>query len=309
MSNIGNQKGADFLATKYKTFNAYQVDLHYLARKKNVEYDEIKWDATIMYDVLEKIFSLNVQAKTKRIHDSWLMFLDHLEEDQHFIFGCMSSAEYGTTGNLIHADNLTKRPNPKQTREGETELTYFLLRKSDGFLLLQSNVKLHRARFEEYIEELGRTMISGHNLTYIQICTLVNSSFFESIKQLNTVNKIEIEVTAVEAPAFENEAVRALQRDADRTSATNVNLVFQAKKKREGLMHVVPFLEDYKDKQGVSKIVVRGKLAGAEKVIRMDDSQEKFKKKVEVDTDNQPMLSSVEKVLKEIATQRSPLRS
>ncbi|NOU68405.1 hypothetical protein GC096_30725 [Paenibacillus sp. LMG 31461] len=297
------------MTTKFKSFNAYQIDLHYQMKKKNIEYDEFKWESIIFFDVLEKINSLNMQAKTKRYGDSWLMHLDHLEEDEHFIFGRMSSAEYGTTGELIHADNLTKRPNPKQTREGETELTYFLIRKSDGFLLLQSNMKLHRARFEEYIEELGKDSIAGHNLTYIQICTLVNDSFFESIRQLNTVNKIEIEVTAVDAQAFENEAVRALQRDADRTSATNVNLVFQAKHKREGLKKVVPLLIDYKDKQGVTKIVVRGKLAGAEKVIKMDDSQERFKKKVAVDTNNQPMLSSVELVLKEIASQRSPLRS
>ncbi|MDP4096880.1 hypothetical protein OIN60_08860 [Paenibacillus sp. P96] len=293
---------------KPKRFNAYQIDLHYLDTSTRNQTDAIMWDAAIVSELWAEIFTLAVEQRTRRYNDSWLMYLDYFEEDEHYIFGRFLSAEYGTTGELLHADQLTLRPNPKLVREGETEATYFLIKKVDGLLLLQSNIRLNRPRFEEYIETLGAEVIRRRNLTFIQICTLLENNFFESIRQLNTVHKIEIEVSKTEIAADENEAVRALQNDVEEISATDVKLEFEAKYQRSGLKGVLPLVKKYKDQQGVTKIVVRGKLAGAEKVIKLDDSQEQYRRRVEVDTNNQPMLTSVENVLKEVANQRRKLR-
>ncbi len=297
------------MAHKFKNFYAYQIDLHYQNTINGNFFDAIKWDAAIMEGLLNHINGLvPATAKVRKYKDSWLMYLDYLDIDQHYIFGRFSSAVYGTTGELVHADNLQLRPNPKQVREGETESTYFLIKKADGLMLLQGNVRLNRPKVDEYIEYLGEPIITGNNLTFIQICTLVDDSFFDSIRQLNTINKLEVEVTRAEAIADENEAVRALQNDAEELCATNVKLEFAARYNRAGMIGVVDMVRKYKDQQGVTKIVVRGKLAGAEKVIKLNESQEKYSRRVEVDTNNQPMLTSVETALKEIANQRRSLR-
>ncbi|WP_017814445.1 hypothetical protein [Paenibacillus shenyangensis] len=296
------------MGTKHKSFNAYQIDLHYLDDSRHAT-DAVKWESDVMVDILNHIFNnLNEGQRTARYNDVWLMYLDHFEHDEHFIFGSFSSAEYGTIGELIHADDLTRRPNPKEIREGETESTYFIIRKSDGLMLLQVNQRLKRVRVDEYIERYGHVIINNANLTYLQICTLVETNFFNSIRELNTVHRIEIEVAKVETMADENEAVQALQGDLETISATTVKLKFEAKYQRSGLSGAIGLVKKYKDQPGVTKMVVRGKLAGAEKKINLEESQEKYTRRVEVDSNNQPMLSSIEVVLREIANSRRLLR-
>lgn len=297
------------MTQKKKKFNAYQLDLHYLNRVgRGPEVDTIKWDASIIENILSDVYRSTNQQRTKRYQDSWLMYIDYLDIAEHYIFGRFSSAEYGTRGELIHADSLISRTNPKEVREGETEFTYFYIRKSDGLMLLQTNLRLTRARFEEYIEDFGSAAIQRNNLTFIQVCTLVMQEFFENVRALNTINKLEFEVITTEAIADENPVVQALNNHAQRISSTAVKVEYGAKYDRTGLTNVIPLLRDYKDKRGVNKIVVRGKLAGAEKIIKLDDSQESYKRKVEVDLNNQAMLESVLNALREIAAQRGVLR-
>lgn len=296
------------MALKKRNFYAYQIDLHYQDNTNQVPVDAVKWDGEIVAEIFKYIIDLPMQLRTKKYHDSWLFYLDHLDIDEHFIFGRFCSANYGTKGELIHADNLSLRPNPKEVREGETESTYFLIRKSDGLLLLQGNLRLVRNKLDEYIEHFGGEVISRYNLSFVQVCTLVNESFFNSIASLNTVNKLEIEVTAKEETADENEAVRALRNEAEEIRATNVKLEFSAKYQRSGIFNVLPLVRKYKSQPGITKIVVRGKVAGAEKVIKMSDSQEKYSPKLEMDANNQPMLSSVEQALRNIANSREKLR-
>lgn len=295
------------MATKHKSFYAFQIDMHYLDNSKHAT-DAIKWEPEIIVELFNGIYALPKEERTRRYRDSWLMYLDHLEDDEHYLFGRFLSAEYGTAGELVHADSLDLRPNPKLVREGETEATYFLIKKVDGLLLLQGNLRLNRPKMEEFIESLGHQVINAKGLTYIQICTLVENEFFDRIRELNTVHKLQIEVSRSEAVADENEAVRALQNDVEEIHATDVKLEFEAKYQRSGMLGVVPLIQRYKDQQGVTKIVVRGKIAGAEKIIRLDDSQEKYRRRVEVDGNNQPMLTSVGTTLREIARQRRPLR-
>lgn len=295
------------MATKKRTFYAYQLDFHYLDESDHAT-DAVKWDSDIIEQLFLHIEALPADSKNRKYKDSWMMYLDHLTVEEHYIFGRFSTAEYGTVGELVHADSLKKRKNPKQIREGETQATYFYVRKSDGLLLIQGNLRLNRPKFEEYIESLGEEVINANQLTYIQVCTLVENSFFESIRELSTVNKIMIEVSSAEATADENEAVRVLQNEIEDISATNVKLEFEAKYQRSGLARALPLVRKYKDQRGVTKIVVKGKLAGAEKVIKLDESQEKYFRKVAVDTNNQPMISSVEEALTGIGSTRRLLR-
>ncbi|WP_342404239.1 hypothetical protein [Brevibacillus sp. FSL K6-2834] len=295
------------MAIKEKTFSAFQIDLHYISTRKQVQYDSTKWDGQIFGDMLNRIYHLQETDKTLKFKDSWLMYLDYLEVDEHVIFGRFSSAGYGTNGALVHADTLQKRPNPKNIREGEEQYTYFLIRKTDGLLLLQGHIQLNRGKVQEYFERLGRPDLVLHNLTGINVCTLVDNDFFENIKALTSVDNIFVEITSKEE-SDENSAVKLMQKQVDKLKATHIKLDFRAKYSRKGLSNVIPFINEYKDKKGVTSIVVKGKLGLAEKSINLKESSEKYKRRIEVDRSNQPMIESVKTALVDVAGKRAALR-
>ncbi|WP_019636139.1 hypothetical protein [Paenibacillus fonticola] len=295
------------MATKKRNFYAFQIDLHYLDPDQHAT-DAVKWDPEIITELFTRIVAIPESQRGQKYKDSWLMYLSSFSNEEHYLFGKFLSAEYGTVGELIHADTHITRPNPKAKREGELEATYFYIRKADGFMLLQGSQRLTRARFEEYIEKLGNEVITENNLTYIQVCTLVEKEFFDHISELTSVNKLMFEVTKTELAADESQTTRALQNDIEEISATDVKLEFVAKYQRSGMNSVIDLVRRYKQQKGVTKIVVKGKVGNAEKIINMEESQEKYARKVEVDTNNQPMLTSVENVLIQIASQRRSIR-
>ncbi|MET1173790.1 hypothetical protein [Paenibacillus amylolyticus] len=296
------------MAKSNKTFYAYQLDLHYLSSDNHAT-DAVKWDSSIIEQLFTEIMGLSDRERNIKYNDAWLMFLSHVSIYEHYIFGSFYSAEYGTVGELLHADSLEVRKNPKGIREGELAPTYFYIRKADGLILLQGSKRLTRSRCEEYLERLGASVIADNDLTYIQLCTMLNTGFFSQIAELNSVNNIQLEVTKSELPADENPAVIALQNDLEEISATDVKLEFVAKYQRAGMNKVIDLVRRYKQQKGVTKIIVKGKLGDAHKTVNMEESQEKYTKRVEVDTLNQPMLSSVEDALIQIASQRTSLRS
>lgn len=291
------------MATRMKTFNAYQIDLHYIVKRLGVEYDSILWDPQIMEEILTHIYSLPLADKTKKIQD-WLTYLDYLDSDEQFIFGRFLSAEYGTVGELIHSVTLTTRPNPKHIQEGEVQYTYFLIRKLDGFLLIQGDRRLTRSKVVEYIKEFGEQIMKKHNLTFIEISPLMANSFFDELNKLDKVDKIWVEISEKEVKADENLVVQSLRDDAVEINAKKIRLEFSAYYDRNGLLWTTRFFNKYKGSPGVTNIVIRGKVGRAERFLNLESSQEKYKQRIEVDKNNQLIMRSVEEVLKNIASQR-----
>src|SRR5690606_7870615 len=96
-----------------------------------VEVDAIKWSADFINKLFKHLKSINKLHRKMDVTNQWFLLLEDIQFEKHYIYGCFQSAEYGRNRNLIHADTLVARTNPKDLREGEEELTHFLIRKSD----------------------------------------------------------------------------------------------------------------------------------------------------------------------------------
>jgi hypothetical protein len=292
--------------TRKKHFNAYQIELHYLKRHENNEVDAKKWDKDFIVKLLNGIFKNNLKDRTKNF-GSWILFLDELQNEEHYIFGRFISAEYGTVGDLIHVDLLTSRTNPRDLREGEQQATHFLIRKSDGLLLLQTSQRVQRSKVATYFDELGKSVIEGEGLTYINVCTLVNTEFFDNVRSLDKVNSTVVEIASKQSSSDENEVIKNMQGEIEKLKGTHVKLEFLAKRQREGLLSVLPFIELYKDKPGVTAIKVVGKQDGAERTFNLESFSEKYGRKVKVDANNQPISEDMYDNMKEVAKKRNRL--
>src|SRR5690625_3352629 len=225
--------------TKKINFSAFQFDLH----KINVMKDSksttkdytVNWNSEFVNDLLNNVFSTSPLGRKLNIKDEWFLLLDDLHSDDEYMYGKYQSTLYGTVGDLVHADTLASRKNPKQIREGEENFSHFIIRKKDGLMLIQTTyIKVNRTRIQNYIEKYGEGFIKDSVYDNINICSLVSMDLIEHIKQLDTVKSTVIEIST-EEKSNENEFVQELQDEIDSIKGTHVSLEFKAKYSREGL--------------------------------------------------------------------------
>ncbi|PFC31692.1 hypothetical protein [Bacillus thuringiensis] len=270
-------------------FSAYQIDIQYIKKSDNQRADEIKntWDHKFMYELLTNINHIEASKKKYAVSDEWFMILNEVKEDEHNIYGNFKCADYGKVADLIHADTLQSRLNPKKLREGEENLVHFLIRKKDGFMLLQYDAKLTRAKLQSYLEKLGKDVIGSSKYFSFNICTLLSLDFIEDLKKLDTVKSTLIEITS-KTESDENEFIREMQGEMGELEATHVSLEFKARRVKEGLQAVVPFIKKFRGQKGVTSIKVVGDQKGAEKKININTSHETFRPQIKVDKNNNP---------------------
>nr|WP_145404223.1 hypothetical protein [Paenibacillus xylanexedens] len=285
------------------SFMAFHVDLHYLKTTPVGSFDATTWSGPFISDLFKYIEGLNSVNRKMAVKGEWFMLLEEVKYENDYIYGYFTSAEYGSVRNLIHADTLVKRDNPKNIREGEEQYTHFLVRKSDGLLILQWNQKVTRARVTEYLDKYAPTILNKYSYQYINICTLVGGDFLEELKKLDTISETVLEITSKEK-ADDNEFIQEVQDEVESLSATHVALSFKAKHKRDGLGKLIPFINKYKGQRGVTSIKVVGDQDGAERKININTYSEKYRKSVKVDGNGNPMSPNVYEQLKQIAVKR-----
>lgn len=293
--------------TANKGFSAYQVTLTYLDGKGKEETFKDKWEPSEMLSILKSIDEMDKQDKKSNMN-GWFMLLDELIEEKRYLIGRMQYAEYGYIGNLIHADSLVPRKNPKKLREGEEKYVYFLIRKKDGLLLMQGDIKLNRNQFEEYINDRGKEQIESHKLYSVQIETLYREDFLDEVSKLTKVSKVDVEVKTETTIADENEVITKIKGEAREIESTHFTLTFQAKYKRNGLQGYMPFIRKYKDKKNISGIKVTGKEGVVEREIKMETFSEKHPIKIELDANGRLDRDNAYLKIKEVASKRSLIR-
>ncbi|KYD03491.1 hypothetical protein B4102_3409 [Heyndrickxia sporothermodurans] len=302
--------------TKKISFSAYQFDLHYIKQKtkmrlgKKVSEDvyAIEWSFKFVYELLKEIFDNEAVGRKMNINDEWFMLLDDLQQDDKFIYGKFKSAAYGTKNNLVHADTLESRENPKDKREGEESHTHFLIRKEDGFMLLQTtDIKMSRSKVQNYIEKYGEESIAYSKYTDINICSLVNLDLLDEIKKLDKINATVIEINAKEK-SDENEFVQDLQDEIESIQGTHVTLEFKARYSREGLGAMIPFIQKYKGQKGVTSIKVIGEQSGSSRSFNVDSYSERYRPTVKIDANNSPISEDVYDKIKNIGVNRDLLK-
>ncbi len=292
---------------KSKNISAYQVNLVYIDKEKNGEVYKDKWDSSELLSVLKSINDKDKLEK-RQILNGWFMLLHELNNEKAYITGCIQYAEYGYIGNLIDADTLSERENPKKLREGEEKYVHFLFRKNDGLLLLQGDTKITRAKFEDYINNKGKDKLDEFKLYGVQLETLLRTDFFEEIDKLDKVGQIHLEIETESPFADENEVITNAKRKALELNSTHFMLSFHAKYKRKGLEGYIPFLKSYHNKKGVSKIKVVGKKGKADKVINTDTYAEKYPVSIKTDQNGKLVTEDAYTQIKRIAENRELIR-
>ena len=280
---------AEKKSSKRVSFSAYQIDVQYIQKSNSGKADTIKdtWDAKFFGKLLGEIYTRDNSAKKFVVSDEWFMLLSDLQEDEHTIYGNFKCAEYGRVANLIHADTLKSRTNPKKMREGEEDHVHFMIRKKDGFVLLQYNIKLNRSKLQDYLDRHGKNTLMNSSYCSFNICSLLSVDFIEDLKKLDKVKSTKIEITS-KVDTGENEFIREMQGEMEELEATHVSLEFKAKRVKDGLQSIVPYINKFRGQRGVTSIKVIGEQKGAEKSINIDKSHEIYRPDVNVDTNNNP---------------------
>jgi hypothetical protein len=281
---------------------AFQIDFQRIVKEGKEEYYQDFWDYNIFKDLVENILERN-QNDIKKIHNGWFQLLDGVKEYSDRmeplkkqrskklknLGGRFLYAEYGYVGDLRHVDTLAKRKNNKGIREGEEKYVYFVVRETDGLLLLQGDMKLVRSKFEDYFRTLGKDFLENRDIINITVSTLLRGDFIDEVKKLDDVNKIEIELAVEKTTSYENEVMKLAKNQAHEFSANYATITWQSKYRNESLHGFQKFLESVKPRgtkkpiKGVSNIKVIGKQDGEYKRVYLSKISEKYPINVKLD--------------------------
>jgi hypothetical protein len=288
-------------------FHAYQIDMHYVYRAPDgKEYDRYTWDPQDMVDILNDIYNRPIIERQKKFN-GWFIVLDELRVRKRYIVGRFKYAEYGYKSNLIHADTLATRDNPRDIREGEEKHIHFYIRKSDGFMLLQGHQRVTQHKITEYIDSLARHKIQSLEYTYVFISLLLDTDFTAKIRNLDKITALSLEITSKVPASAESEVIQVMQNTIDELEGTHVQLMFKAKYKRDGLKQVIPFVQKYDRKQGITSIKVIGLKDGAEQTISVEQYREKHPRNCPVNANNILITPMVYRIMTLIGRSRSAL--
>lgn len=289
---------------------AYEVEFN-----KKPEGDKKKstkvWNAEIFVDLINEVFGKEkVERALRGEENEWVMVLDELIHDDKYIMGKFKSTRYGYKTPLLHGINLTERENPREREEGEQQNTHFLIRKVDGFLLVETGYQhiVTRGKIEDYLSVHGENVLNTNNLLSVNVGTLLSEDFFEEISKLTRVREAHIEIRTKEASGMST-PFQELMGEADKLKGNAVRLIVKAVRDKTGLIGVGQWAREIKDLNGVRAVSIVGNIEEVEKTININRNIEKYLySKVEVDVDKVINSSDLYGKMIETATKRPLLR-
>lgn len=243
------------------------------------------WNSSVFAPLLQKFNQSNESNSYLTLEDktnNLTILLEDFKDDEEFIYGKFILFEYGRVAPLRNAATFTQRENPKTIQEGEEDYVHFLIRKKDGLLLLQYNQKLGRSKLLSFFTENFKTEIENQEYFGFNICSLIALDFFKEINSLDSIKGTKIEVSSKVA-SDENEFIQSVQEEMESIESNMLQLYFKARYKNKSLRDVIPFVNKYKDKKGVTSIKVVGEQNGIEKTLNMNSSAEKIKPRIDID--------------------------
>ncbi|MEF7494380.1 MULTISPECIES: hypothetical protein [Lysinibacillus] len=279
--------------TKPVSLLAYQFDLHKIVKKdrrikgKKVKTDtyQITWDSSIVSKFVNKFNDFKKNSKHMLLQETnFLVLLEEFVEDTDYFYGKFTNIEHGKVSPLLDATTLVRRKNPKKKTEGEEQYTHFAIRKKDGLMYIQFNLRMHRNKIQEFFEHHFKDILLSSGYTDLNLCILLSTDFLEDIKKLDTIKGTQIEITS-KIQSDENEFIQSVQNQMNEVESNCVSLFFKAKYRNNSLKDVVPFINNYNGKKGVTSIKVHGSQGTAEKTINTKSASEKIKFVVKIDSD------------------------
>lgn len=289
------------LITKSISLTLFQFDFLRFDEKedqgsKNPEtFQKHFWDHSIFIpiskDILAKLNSGEI-INWVDSNNNLTIILDQFSEDDEFFKGKFILFEYGRVAPLRNKLTLEKRDNPKNTFEGEEEYVHFLIRKSDGLIILQQNQKFTRSKLLNFFNTHFLKIITDKDIFGFDISILLNNDFLMEVQKLDFIKGTQLEILS-NIPSVENEFVSSIQNEMNEIKSNHVQLFFKARYKNRKLRNIIPFVNKYKFSPGVSSIKVVGQKNGIEKILNLQNSSEKIKIQPTVATDGNILTESL----------------
>lgn len=259
------------------------------------EMTPLVWDPGFVENVFDHIYALPQEARVLDREGEWFFFLHELRKTTSnkvtFLYGYFNAVRLGVRTDLQARSTLQTRKNPKAEDESETRKTFFLLRLSDGLLLLDSyaNNVVTNKRLTEYLKLTALEVFKTSDIAGISFNNLMDTGFLEDLEKFDMIRLARVRLSLKSSNyASESDAIELCKEMAVPTNANYMELVVGKKHaKKHGLSfdHLKAWLiRLMRDKQDVIGGVIEGTRSdGGSPTLKLNGIEEKHRE--EFDTD------------------------
>ena len=253
--------------------------------------------AGILVNSLEILVTLSSAVNYNNLENKWFLYLDFYDKDDHYIWGAFKGAYYGETRNLLDQARKERKKWKKPT-EGVNQDVHFVIRKKDGYCLLEHypHCDFGISNFSQYFSEMTNLVRE------IAFEKLIQAGFIEQLKKMPKLSALQIRVRVKNIIEGQSQVFNNLQDDISDTGTEYVTLRLVGKRGKDGGLQfgaikalIDPFIGDRKV---IVSARAEGTSGGHRSIINLDGFQEKY----ELDTETRiGMIDEMKAVIKKRA--------
>lgn len=248
---------------------AYQLQIYFLPEEDTMK---IAWDSDKFLEILE---ALSTAANYDNPESKWFLYLDFHNKDDNYIWGAFKGAYYGETRNLLDQARKERKKWKKPT-EGVNQEVLFVIRKKDGYCLLEHfpHCDFGVSNFSQYFSEMT------DSVREISFEKLIQDGFIEQIKKMPKLSAIQIRVRVKNVIEGQAQVFSNLQDDIGDTGTEYVTLRLTGKRGKYGGLNIGAINDLINPFIGDRKVIVsaraEGTFGGHRSIINLDGFQEKY---------------------------------
>lgn len=253
------------------------------------------------------------------------IFLEKFDDDynNNYYSGWFISARYGEIPDWIDAHTAVRRPSGKYRSEGEENRTYFVLEKTTGLFLLQSDNKRiatgstvddyfnsKKDGFEPSIDKYnkrnqGRILINKD--VFIQFDYSISTAFMEEVRRLSRIKKTTFQADVISSGG--NNVVEAISKTLEGVeNYDSVEYSVIIKERGRGIRQIEKFIDTLQEQHQFRNVIVAGTTSlGRPKVISWEKHARRYEINVDINVNGLPGQDDVINKLIELARKENPL--
>ncbi|HBV87063.1 MAG TPA: hypothetical protein DEF42_10520 [Desulfosporosinus sp.] len=250
---------------------AYQLQLYFHPEEGSLKM-RVAWDSAKFIEILE---NLSTASNYDDLENKWFLYLDFYNKDDLYIWGAFKGAYYGETRNLLDQARKERKKWKKPT-EGVNQEVHFVIRKKDGYCLLEHfpHCDFGVSNFSRYFSEMTDAVRE------VSFEKLIQDGFVEQIKKMPKLSAIQIRVRTKNIIEGQAQVFNNLQADIGDTDTEYVTLRLTGKRGKHGGLNIGAVKDLIHPFIGDRKVIVsaraEGTVAGHRSIITLDGFQEKY---------------------------------